>query len=70
MKSVQGEIIQRKMSGGGGDSMGANFQSGDYRPEGNYLGVILGGELFLGQLFRGNCAGRKNPGVISLGGIS
>ena len=41
MKYVQGEITQRKMSGG--IPWGEIFREGIYCPEGNYLGVIVWG---------------------------
>ena len=55
MKYVQGEIIQRKMSGG--NSIGGNFErgwgEGDYCQEGSYLGVIVWEQLFFGGIIQG-----------------
>ena len=36
---------------------------------GNFLGAIFQGAVAQGKSFRGNCLGRKIPGVIVLGGF-
>ena len=56
VKYVQGEIIQRKMSGEG--PLGGNFQRRGYCPEWNYLGVIVRGKKLRGEFHRGQLPGK------------
>ena len=54
----RGKLFREKYLG---DFMALNFHRG-YSPEENYLGVTVSGQLFSGELGRGNCSGSKSLG--------